>query len=112
MSKSTTYEFEAKPNSEGEFICESYSTVNPQPTGQAFGSSGTNGHEQEYDQQHYQYSHFDSRKADDVFKQSYQNNFVTSNVEYVDNMRQQFDQMRQSMLDQMESFTSIKNIKR
>ncbi len=112
MSKSTAYEFEAKPNSKGEFICESYSTVNRETAGASSGSSGFNDSEYTHQQKQYQHSYFDPRKADDVFRQSYQSNFLSGNVEYVDNMRQQFDQMRQSMLDQMESFTFIKNVKK
>lgn len=179
MEKSTVYEFEAKRNSDGEFVCESFSPVNTddkeqQQQQQQYShdaeqsnhqQSHQQAHQQQYEQeqaqpagfaqmQHQQYRDQDLRQqhymsqdyqpdyiqrehrqpenlqqsqtvndpqvvfgsdaADQIFRQSYQSNFTSghgANVDYVDQMRQQFDQMRQSMLTQMESFTYVKNIK-
>jgi len=113
MAKYKSLEFEASCDDNGEFVCHSYRVkltekkMRPlrkihKPTEQQpdlFQPFFT-------DSAHY------SQTADDVFTHSYHSNFNQGNNDYINNMRQQFSQMRQSMLDQMESFTYVKNIKK
>lgn len=116
MNKSTAYEYEANRNSDGEFICDSYTEIKADTNKQQSTQQSTQQqqpphqpNEQPYNQnQNQSYS----TMADEIFRQSYSSNFLAEQVDYVETMRSQFDHMRQSMLDQMESFTFIRNIKK
>lgn len=104
MTNRVNYEFEAIKNHEGQFVCGTASAI-----------PSTHQASNEFEQQgrshfKHEYQPFDAAQADAVFQQSYQRNFVGGHHEYVENMRSQFDLMRQSMLDQMESFTFVKNM--
>lgn len=103
MKKSTVYEYEASQNSDGEYVCDTYSEIKSEQSNESSGSS-----------QQWQSAQqpFDSSMADDLFRQSYSSNFLSGKMEYVDQMRRQFDQMRESMLSQMESYTYVKNIRK
>ena len=105
MKKSTVYEYQASRNSDGEYICDGYSEIEMEQSE----------HRSEHSHsQHWQSHHqpYDTSMADELFRQSYTSNFLSGKMEYVDQMRRQFDHMRQNMLDQMESYTFVKNIRK
>ncbi|WP_299011363.1 hypothetical protein [uncultured Shewanella sp.] len=106
MTRRVNYEFEATKNSHGEFICDLVSEI---PSNPYFDEDLHEEHSFRF-QPGSHYQAFDAAQADRVFKQSYQRNFVAGHQDYIDNMRKQFDAMRQAMLEQMESFTFVKNI--
>ncbi|MCL1126102.1 hypothetical protein [Shewanella surugensis] len=106
MITRVNYEFEAIKNSEGEFTCGAAAEI---PVTHQSNRSFEQQRESTF-QQGYQYQPFDAAQADVIFQQSYERNFVSGHNQYVENMRIQFDLMRQSMLDQMESFTFVKNM--
>ncbi|WP_298769890.1 hypothetical protein [uncultured Shewanella sp.] len=106
MTRRVNYEFEATKNSHGEFICDLVSEIQAEPY---FDAEYRDDHRPHFQKGSY-YQAFDAAQADRVFKQSYQRNFVEGHHDYIHNMRQQFDAMRQAMLDQMESFTFVKNM--
>lgn len=110
MSKSKYLEFEATPNADGEFICNSYTVIEQSQSSE----QSSTGQDTNYQQQNTEHNFFHQKnqQGNTVFEQSYKNNFTSANNEYVDKMRKEFEQMRQSMLNQMESFTYVKNIKR
>ncbi len=110
MTKQSVCEFEASRDLNGQYICHSYREVDPNIIDPPKNESSTK-------QSASFQSAFTGQKnnfseTDDVFAQSYQSNFTQGNNNYINNMRQQFSQMRQSMLDQMESFTYVQNIKK
>ena len=124
MKKSTVYEYEASQNSDGEYICNAFNEIetlqeehaNDQSYSSQFWRSSeqsmgqANGQSSEQSRAYYR--PYDSGMADELFRQSYTSNFLSGKMEYVEKMRRQFDHMRQSMLDQMESYTFVKNIRK
>jgi len=113
MAKYKSLEFEASCDDNGEFVCHSYREINRKEDA-ASQENTFKPTEQQPDlfQPFFTDSAHYSQTADDVFTHSYHSNFNQGNNDYINNMRQQFSQMRQSMLDQMESFTYVKNIKK
>lgn len=110
MKKSTIYEYEASRNSNGEYTCDAYSEIELEQNGHSGEQFDSSRYWQSKAQSHHQ--PYDSSMADELFRQSYSSNFLSGKIEYVDQMRRQFDHMRQTMLDQMESYTFVKNIRK
>jgi len=113
MPKQRVYEFEASRDASGQYVCHSCREI---PVNDAGCSAGDYSQSSAKQSSSFQ-SDFTEQEnnfsgADNAFKQSYQSNFTQGNNDYINNMRQQFSQMRQSMLDQMESFTYVQNVKK
>ena len=113
MSNHKTLEFEASCDPYGQYVCHSYREVDPVKDDYSEHNASDTA-SQKYG--HFQQDNYEqnrgSKNADDIFAQSYQSNFTQGNDDYINNMREQFSQMRQSMLDQMETFTYVQNIKK
>ncbi len=113
MKKTTNYQFEATRNKDGEYVCETYTEMQPEENGETK-STAYSSHQsyqtsrEDKSNQNHQSTNYDS--ADEIFNQTYMNNIYSGNANYIDNMRQEFEQMRRSMLNQMENFTFIQNI--
>ena len=121
MSNHKRYEFEASLNSQGEFECFRHTEINSER--EENNSSKERSHSRRNasddgrtEQQSYHYSstsgHNTRTDSADPFAQRYQTIFTQSNADYIESMRTKFSQMRQSMLDQMESYTHIRNVRR
>ena len=118
MSNSTNYLFEAKQNANGDYVCETFTESYHESAEQTTTAQKNSDVDGGVDIGNSGYQASDNRAnyggfgaTEDLFSRSYQNNIYSNNADYIDNMRQQFEQMRRSMLDQMESFTLIRNIK-
>ncbi|MFT5759503.1 MAG: hypothetical protein ACI9LM_004270 [Alteromonadaceae bacterium] len=110
MTKQRVYEFETSRDANGQYVCHSYREVEAAEKSNSEKSSSA----QPSSSFHAGFTAQDHifSGADDAFAQSYQSNFTQGNDDYINNMRQQFSQMRQSMLDKMEKFTYVQNIKK
>ncbi|MFT4926462.1 MAG: hypothetical protein ACI8WB_002560 [Phenylobacterium sp.] len=125
MTKSTVFEFEATANAQGKYTCHAFTEMastehsNPKKSYQSAQQDAEEQAEQQAEsvifedylhrKQNAPQSPYHSIMTDQIFQQSYHNNFASGQADYVSQMRNQFEQMRQDMLDQMESFTHIKN---